>query len=119
MIDRVRMGRHMGIGGLPGSAAPTEALTEVFALKSTPVGIPNAMGADKFGSLWFTNLGQERASVRLKEFREADWSFSADLLNQIVCSGKHPILVVFRNLREVLPECIGHSRTLTLDPECL
>jgi len=51
VIDRVRMGRHMGIGGLPGSAAPTEALTEVFALKSTPVGIPNAKGADKFGSL--------------------------------------------------------------------
>ena len=64
-------------------------------------------------------LGQERASVRLKEFREPDWSFSSDLLNQIVCSGKHSILVVFRNLREVLPECIGHSRTLTLDPECL
>jgi len=57
----------------------------------------------------FRNLGQKRASVRLKEFRKPDWSLSSDLLNQIVCSSKHPILVVFRNLREVLPECIGND----------
>jgi hypothetical protein len=57
----------------------------------------------------FTNLGQKRASVRLKEFRKPDWSLSSDLLNEIVCSSKHSILVVFRNLREVLPECIGND----------
>jgi hypothetical protein len=50
----------------------------------------------------FANSGQERTSVRLEKFREPDWSFSSDLFNQIVCSGKHAILVVFRNLREVL-----------------
>ena len=49
--------------------------------------------------------------MRLKEFMEPDWSFSSDLLNQIVCSGKHSILVIFRNLREVLPECIGVKST--------
>src|SRR5579862_2110155 len=32
----------------------------------------------------FTNLGQKRASVRLKEFRKPDWSLSSDLFNQIV-----------------------------------
>ena len=45
------LARQYGNWRLPGSAAPTEALPEVFALKSTPVGIPNAKGADKFGSL--------------------------------------------------------------------
>ena len=57
----------------------------------------------------FTNLGQKRASVRLKEFRKPDWSLSSDLLNQIVCSSKHSVLVVFRNLLEVLPLCIGND----------
>jgi hypothetical protein len=55
------------------------------------------------------DLGQKRASVRLKEFRKPDWSLSSDLLNQIVCSSKHSILVVFRNLLEVLPLCIGND----------
>src|SRR5579862_1629945 len=53
----------------------------------------------------FTNLGQKRASVRLKEFRKPDWPSSSDLLNQIVCSSKHSILVIFRNLLDVLPLC--------------
>jgi hypothetical protein len=48
-------------------------------------------------------LRQKRASVRLKEFRKPDWSVSSDPLNQIVRSSKHSILVVFRNLLEVLP----------------
>ena len=55
------------------------------------------------------DFGQKRASVRLKEFRKPDWSLSSDLLNQIVCSSKHSILVVFRNLLEVLPLCIGNG----------
>jgi len=66
-------------------------------------------GADKFGSLLFTNLGQKRTSVCLKEFRKPDWSLSSDLLNQIVCSSKHSILVVFRNFLEVLQLCIGNT----------
>ena len=66
-------------------------------------------GADKLGSLLFTNLGQKRTSVRLKEFTKPDWSLSSDPLNQIVCSSKHSILVVFRNLLEVLQLCIGNG----------
>jgi hypothetical protein len=66
-------------------------------------------GAGKFGSLLFTNLGQKRTSVRLKEFTKPDWSLSSDPLNQIVCSSKHSILMVFRNLLEVLQLCIGNA----------
>jgi hypothetical protein len=53
--------------------------------------------------------------VRLKEFRKPDWSLSSDLLNQIVCSSKHTILVVFRNLLEVLPERIGNDMYSTVE----
>lgn len=63
----------------------------------------------------FTDLGQKRASVRLKEFGKPDWSLSSDLLNQIVCSSKHSILVVFRNLLEVLPERIGNDMYSTFE----
>jgi hypothetical protein len=66
-------------------------------------------GGGKFGSFLFTNLGQKRTSVRLKEFTKPDWSLSSDPLNQIVCSSKHSILVVFRNLLEVLQLCIGNA----------
>ena len=45
------------------------------------------------------NLGQKRDSERLKKFRKPDWSLSSDVLNQIICSSKHSILVIFRNLR--------------------
>jgi hypothetical protein len=45
------------------------------------------------------NLGQKRDSERLKKFRKRDWSLASDVLNQIICSSKHSILVIFRNLR--------------------
>ena len=53
------------------------------------------------------NLREERAPVGFEEFGKPDRPFSPDLLNQIVCSCKHSILVVFCNLRKVLPEGVG------------
>ena len=46
----------------------------------------------------------------LEEFRKPDRPLSSDLLNHIVCSRKHPILVVLCNLRKVLPEGVGLVR---------
>jgi len=60
---------------------------------------------------WFSfPLRENRGFVCLQKLRQSHWPLSADLLHQVVRSRKHSILVVFRNLLEMLPQRVGWRR---------
>jgi len=62
-------------------------------------------------------LRENRGFVCLQKRRQSHRVLSADLLHQVVRSRKHSILVVFRNLLEMLPQRSSwrwtYARTLT------